>query len=255
MTHQPAISVSISFQHPFNRAGGRTSNVRRIEATPLAMNPNCPKCGNCNFKIWRLPNWMLIHWILNPGLALNELILGQRLPKESLECKSCELPIGDRSYTVCPHCHEMHPSTVWAGRNAFRNWLGLVCPSCLHRIPCLWNVFSLLILAVTSPLWYLPYRFYFRDRQVLPPPAMASSPSQPVRPGKLLIRMAIFWGGFMWIMMSLIPEISKALRGQTMSYERLVVGLVVWTLAGLAFGGFMSYFLTKKKAQKHATKP
>jgi hypothetical protein len=27
MTHQPAISFSISFQHPFNRAGGRTSDV------------------------------------------------------------------------------------------------------------------------------------------------------------------------------------------------------------------------------------
>ena len=28
MTHQPAISISISFLSPFNRAGGRTSNVR-----------------------------------------------------------------------------------------------------------------------------------------------------------------------------------------------------------------------------------
>jgi len=28
MTHQPAISFSISIQHLFNRAGGRTSNVR-----------------------------------------------------------------------------------------------------------------------------------------------------------------------------------------------------------------------------------
>ena len=28
MTHQPAISFSISFLSPFNRAGGRTSNVR-----------------------------------------------------------------------------------------------------------------------------------------------------------------------------------------------------------------------------------
>jgi hypothetical protein len=27
VTHQPAISSSISFQHQFNRAGGRTSNV------------------------------------------------------------------------------------------------------------------------------------------------------------------------------------------------------------------------------------
>jgi hypothetical protein len=29
VTHQPAKSFTISFQHPFNRAGGRTSNVRR----------------------------------------------------------------------------------------------------------------------------------------------------------------------------------------------------------------------------------
>ena len=29
MTHQPAISFSISSQDPFNRAGGRTSNVRQ----------------------------------------------------------------------------------------------------------------------------------------------------------------------------------------------------------------------------------
>ena len=27
VTHQPAISFSIAFQHPLNRAGGRTSNV------------------------------------------------------------------------------------------------------------------------------------------------------------------------------------------------------------------------------------
>jgi hypothetical protein len=27
VAHQPAISFSISFQHPFNRAGGRTFNV------------------------------------------------------------------------------------------------------------------------------------------------------------------------------------------------------------------------------------
>lgn len=217
------------------------------------MNPDCPKCGNRNFKIWRLPNLGLVHWILNPGLAINELMLGQRLPKESLECKSCELAIGERSYIVCPHCREMHPSGVWAGKNGFRNWLGLVCPSCLRRIPCLWNVFSLLILAVTSPLWYLPYRLCFRDRQVLPP-ALSITPNQ-LSPGKVFIRMAIFWGGFMWIIMSLIPEIWKALRGQAMSYDRLVAGLVVWTLGGVAVGGFASYYFTRKNGQKQTTKP
>jgi hypothetical protein len=35
VTHQPAKSFSISFQHPFNRAGGRTSNVRgRLKTMP-----------------------------------------------------------------------------------------------------------------------------------------------------------------------------------------------------------------------------
>ena len=39
MTHQPAISFSISFQPPFNRAGGRTSNVGQEthESEPISM--------------------------------------------------------------------------------------------------------------------------------------------------------------------------------------------------------------------------
>lgn len=35
---------------------------------------------------------MMLHWILNPGLAINELILGQRVPKVSLEDKSVDKP-------------------------------------------------------------------------------------------------------------------------------------------------------------------
>ncbi len=34
VTHQPAISFSISIHFPFNRAGGRTSNVRQKIRTP-----------------------------------------------------------------------------------------------------------------------------------------------------------------------------------------------------------------------------
>ena len=36
------------------------------------------------YKIYTWKNWMVLHWILNPGLAINELILGQRVPKISL---------------------------------------------------------------------------------------------------------------------------------------------------------------------------
>jgi len=37
VSHQPAISFSISFQHPFNRAGGRTFNV--LQENPSIMRP------------------------------------------------------------------------------------------------------------------------------------------------------------------------------------------------------------------------
>ncbi len=33
VTHQPAISIPTSFHFPLNRAGGRTSNVRRLQST------------------------------------------------------------------------------------------------------------------------------------------------------------------------------------------------------------------------------
>ena len=37
------------------------------------------------YKVWKLPHPMLIHWVLNPGLAFNELILGQRVPKNNID--------------------------------------------------------------------------------------------------------------------------------------------------------------------------
>ena len=33
------------------------------------------------YKIYTWKNWMYLHYILNPGLAFNELILGMRLAK------------------------------------------------------------------------------------------------------------------------------------------------------------------------------
>jgi hypothetical protein len=216
--------------------------------------PACPGCGLSKFKVWRLPNWMVMHWILNPGLAFNEIVLGQRLPRESLECRNCELPLVQRSYIVCPHCSGMHPAARWSGRHAFRQWLGLVCPTCQSRIPCLWNVFSILILAVTSPLWYLPYRFYFRDRVVAPPPLQpAPSPIlQPANRWKLFLRLSVFWGGFMWLLMTFIPEFLKVLRGQPMNYSSLATGAVLWTVGGLAFGGIMNCYHARKPTKQPA---
>jgi hypothetical protein len=47
VAHQPAISFSISFQHPFNRAGGRTSIVGLIRINMTLNNTTIRSCGNC----------------------------------------------------------------------------------------------------------------------------------------------------------------------------------------------------------------
>lgn len=42
-------------------------------------------------RTWKNP--MMLHWIVNPGLAFNELVLGQRVPKVMLiernDSKAC----------------------------------------------------------------------------------------------------------------------------------------------------------------------
>ncbi len=107
------------------------------------------------YKIYTWKNWMVLHYILNPGLAFNELILGQRIPKVSLEDKTSEKPFLERSYVPCPHCETLHDGRTWSTQNgtAFRNWFGLYCPNCREIIPCLMNLTTILVLTVTFPIW------------------------------------------------------------------------------------------------------
>ena len=107
------------------------------------------------YKVYTWKNWMVLHYILNPGLAFNELILGQRIPKVSLEDKTSEKPFLERSYVPCPHCETLHDGRTWSTQNgtAFRNWFGLYCPNCREIIPCLMNLTTRLVLTITFPVW------------------------------------------------------------------------------------------------------
>ena len=120
------------------------------------------------FKIQALPHPFVLLWVLFPAVMFNELIFGQRLPKVTLIEKESDKPPEERSYVPCPHCETLNDRRLWATKgNAFGHghWFGLVCPSCHQIIPCLWNIFSLAILAITFPLWYFPVRF-FRHRWI-----------------------------------------------------------------------------------------
>ena len=102
------------------------------------------KYDSKKWKVYTWKNWMMIHWMINPGLVINELILGQRVPKVTLEDKESNKPRIERSYVPCPHCEKLHDSRTWSTQNntGFKNWFGLYCNNCGKIIPCLINIFS-----------------------------------------------------------------------------------------------------------------
>ena len=104
---------------------------------------------------------MMLHWIINPGLFINELIFGQRVPKIMLIERDSKKSYVGRNFIPCPYCNTIHPELKWSAQNgtAFNNWFGLYCDHCGKIIPCLRNLTSLVILAATFPIWY-----WFKDR-------------------------------------------------------------------------------------------
>ena len=46
----------------------------------------------------------MLHWIINPGLAINELLLGQRVPKTMLIEKDSSKSLQEKTKIPCPHC-------------------------------------------------------------------------------------------------------------------------------------------------------
>ena len=209
--------------------------------------PPCPRCGGQNFKIWKLPSIVILHWVLNPGLAFNELVLGQRIPKVQLICQDCQESLANRSYAPCPHCKTIIPGRSWGIKSGFGNWLGYVCPSCGKRIPCLWNFTSLLILAITSPIWYLPYRYYFRDR--IPTKPIPYTGEMKAIPKRVGIYMGVGWGFLMWLIMSLAPALKSLALGHNPDWNPVLLGIPIWAVASALFG-FLMYFLVLRKKSR-----
>ena len=211
---------------------------------------NCPKCGGTNFKRWELPHPVILHWILNPGLAFNEIALGQRLPKTQLICQDCDDSMMNRAYIPCPSCEAMHLGRLSTGKRGVGNWRGLGCPTCKEPIPCIWNVFSLLILLLTFPLWVLPYFLYFRKKPLRPLYELVDD--KPPKPKQVTKRTWIFmgaaWGGFMWIVMSVLPLLKA--KDHTFEWSSILVTLPIWALGGFAFGFTM--WLTLGRTSKQA---
>ena len=207
------------------------------------------------FKIWALPHPSILFWVLFPALIVNELIFGQRLPKVSLVDEKSDKPFMERTYVPCPHCETLNDGRLWSRRNAFGHWFGLVCPSCHQIIPCLWNIFTLAILAITFPLWYFPVRF-FRHRWIeIEKKRLAKVLERPLVQAKsinwLWLLIGVFgWGVPTWVLF----EVGLVLyNGEEWDLKMMLVSLPIWLVAGFAWGLWMRFYVNRKgkKANRH----
>jgi hypothetical protein len=198
------------------------------------------------YKVWNWKHPLVLHWILNPGLAVNELLPGQRVPKVMLVERDKSKTLAERSFVPCPHCHTIHSALKWSPQNgtAFKNWFGLYCDHCGRIIPCQWNATSLIILAITFPIWY-----WFRDRwkeRWLEVQREKFSRSLSLTPPEL-----VWWKtglGFGIVMFVCMELISPLLDGSGITARKLLIGVPVWVLAGLLFGRMVKImFGTKPK--------
>ena len=208
------------------------------------------------FKIWAVPHPFVLFWILNPVFIFNELILGQRLPKVTLIDKKSDKPWLERSYIPCPHCETLNDSRLWGKGSGFGHWFGLVCPSCHQIIPCLWNIFSLAILAITFPLWYFPTQFFRRRWLEKEKERLANVRERPLiqaRTINWLFRGTFYYGGLMWVILGVLPQMWKVLNGREWNLITMFVMLPIWLVAGFAWGLFMRFWMNRKgkKVERH----
>ncbi len=197
------------------------------------------------YKVWNYRHFSVIHWLVNPGLVINELILGQRIAKVTLIDKTSDRPLIERTIIPCPHCNTYHDGRTWSDQNttAFKNWFGLYCPHCSQVIPCVRNWTAGLLLIVTYPLWFWwigrwkaswlnnqPVRFIDLMLEPLPP--------KPIR----WKRMGLIWGAAMYIIMTLTLPIAT---GTPLTWQLALFSLPLWALGGLAFGLTMKWALAR----------
>ena len=209
------------------------------------------------FEIWALPHPLVLFCVLNPAIMFNELILGQRLPKVTLIDEKSDRPFFERCYIPCPHCETLNDNRLWGKRNTFGHWFGLVCPSCHQVIPCLWNIFSLAVLAITFPLWYFPARLFRRRWLEKEKKRLASVLEGPLtQAGDInwFLRGIFFFGGLIWVILDIIPQVWEVLNGGEWDLIMMFIAFPIWLFPGFVCGLlWMNRWMNRKgkKADRH----
>ena len=203
------------------------------------------------YKILTWKSFMMLHWTINPGLFINEMIFGQRVPKIMLFERDSKRSYVGRNFIPCPHCQTIHPELKWSAQNgtAFNNWFGLYCDHCGKIIPCLWNLTSLVFLIATFPLWY-----WFKDRWK--EKWLERQREKFSRPINLRMSDTKWWAvGLRFAVGYFIIErsITYFLMQEDFIWKKLVGHIIGSLISGLIFGyAFKKMMLKKSSKSKNA---
>lgn len=205
------------------------------------------------YKVFDSKNIHFVFYKLNPGIAINELILGQRTPKIMLLDKTSDKPSMERTVIPCPHCETFHDGRTWSGVNktVLKNWFGLFCPTCQNIIPCLRNWTSGLILIITYPIWFWWIKKWKQSWLSIQPERYAHIDVEAVAHKSFQwIKNGLSFGILMAISINLIPLLIFGLKFQLSTF---LMTLPIWIITGLLFGFLLKWWLGKKskKANNH----
>jgi len=186
----------------------------------------------------------MLHCILNPGIAINELIFGQRIPKVTLIERNSTKPLAEKTIIPCPHCGTMHSGLKWTPQNntAFRNWFGLYCDNCEKTIPCLTNLTSYILLGITFPIWYW-FKEKWKKKWLAEQKLKFSKPLSLTQPNFKWRHVGLRWGLFMYIFIEILLPL---IEGEGITQKKILIGIPLWTITGLLFGLTMKIIGGKK---------
>nr|WP_042289464.1 hypothetical protein [Nonlabens ulvanivorans] len=194
------------------------------------------------YKIWNWKHPMMLHWIINPGVAVSEFV-GVVTPKVLFIEKDNSKGLAERTYIPCPHCDTIHSGLKWSKQNNThnKNWYGYHCDNCQETIPPLRNWFSALVFGALKP-----FNNNNRERWKAAQPARFENLNMTFEAKKITIKkglkISLFFGGFMFVFMTLYYW----LLGESLSTNLIIMNAVLWLIGGLCFGFIMRAFANRQ---------
>lgn len=199
---------------------------------------------------------MILHWIINPGLIINELILGQTIPKVMLIEREGNKPFYQRSLIPCPHCGEQHSGLKYSAQNktAIKNWFGFYCDNCKGIIPVQRNLTSIILLSITFPVWGW-FRKSIKQKWLDKQPERYKNLNLDIieiekkNTTKNWLKSGLYFGVFMFLSMVIIYPL---IQGKEITLENIMIGIPLWVVGGLIWGLTMKWWMNKKGKENKA---